>query len=571
MTSFEQFDLFGVLNNYSPSKSSNSKEGGNFVTEDCAESRDSNSFSATSGVYKEDTIEDGLTSSQHQQEHQLQLCSDFGFLEDLYFDILSPFQPSQEEIEKLISLQTDNSEHVDPQKEMPQPFQLDSLGILKNYGSGFRRLNREKINIPNCDTRCTKLGGKKLSTEAILRQAAENFIQSPSQRIVGSSLFGLSAEETRDVQLVQFLLASAEKAGQQQFNRALKLLNKCNESSSDTGSPVQRVVFYFAEALREKIDREAGRITPKRLVSVDIEEAMMSLNSATLACHETLPFCQIGQFTGMQAILDNITQAKKIHLIDIEIRNGVQCTVLMQALAARHECPVELLKITAVGTKSKPKLEETGKQLVSFAQTLNLPFSFNIVMVSDMLDLNENLFELEAEEVVAVYAQYCLRTLIPKPDQLECLMRVVRNINPCVMVVAEVEGNHNSPVFVDRFIETLFYFSAYFDCLGDCMDQKDQDRMITESMYFSYGIRNIVAAEGKERNIRHVKINVWRAFFVRFGIIETELSTSSLYQAKLVVKNLNCGNSCTLDMDGKCLIMGWKGTPLSSISAWKFL
>jgi len=48
----------------------------------------------------------------------------------------------------------------------------------------------------------------------------------------------------------------------------------------------------------------------------------------------------------------------------------------MQALAERHDCPIELLKITAVGSTG---IEETGKRLANVAESLNLPFLFKPV------------------------------------------------------------------------------------------------------------------------------------------------------------------------------------------------
>lgn len=69
---------------------------------------------------------------------------------------------------------------------------------------------------------------------------------------------------------------------------------------------------------------------------------------------------------------------------------------------------------------------------------MNLSFSFSVVMVVDMLDLDENLFELDDNEVVAVYSAHFLNTMIGRQDRLECLMRVIRSMNPCVMVVTEV-------------------------------------------------------------------------------------------------------------------------------------
>lgn len=113
----------------------------------------------------------------------------------------------------------------------------------------------------------------------------------------------------------------------------------------------------------------------------------MSLKPAMLACNEGLPFCHVAQFAGIQAIIESMAEVRKIHIIDLVVQNGGQWTILMQVVANRYEYPLELLKITAVGTTSKHIIEHTGKQLASFAQAANLPFSFKVVMVSDLLDL----------------------------------------------------------------------------------------------------------------------------------------------------------------------------------------
>ncbi|KAL5122202.1 DELLA protein RGL2 [Glycine soja] len=141
---------------------------------------------------------------------------------------------------------------------------------------------------------------------------------------------------------------------------------------------------------------------------------------------------------------------------------------------------------------------------------------------------------------------------------------------PSIMVVLEVEAMHNSPSCVNRFIEALFFYAAFFDCIGTSMKQDHECRMRIEGI-LSEGIRNIVAMEDGERTVRNVKIDVWRRFFARYRMVETTFSESSLYQANLVAKKFACGNFCTVDRNGKCLIVGWKGTPIHSISVWKFL
>lgn len=87
------------------------------------------------------------------------------------------------------------------------------------------------------------------------------------------------------------------------------------------------------------------------------------------------------------------------------------------------------------------------------------------------IDLNESLFKLDIEETLAVYAPHILSSMIERQDRIESLMTVIHKINPCIMIVTEVEANHNSPIFVNRFIEALFYYGAYFDSMEECMDR----------------------------------------------------------------------------------------------------
>ncbi|XP_070675894.1 DELLA protein 1-like [Malus domestica] len=155
------------------------------------------------------------------------------------------------------------------------------------------------------------------------------------------------------------------------------------------------------------------------------------------------------QFPAIQVILENVALESKVHLIDLEIRSGVQWTGLMEVLAEREECHIELLTITAVGVTGKQKIEETGRRLASVAKALNLPFQFKAVIVADMEDVKGQLFDIEGDEAVVVYAPLILRTMISRPSCLENLMRVMRTLSPCVMVVIEVEANHNSPSFVN--------------------------------------------------------------------------------------------------------------------------
>lgn len=588
----DQFDFLGVSGKYASTKGFQFEDHGkeenwnhlNTNDDEREASRGVVSFcpgAHGSNQVHSNTLEQGVIFSKLHQEERLKQLTRIACLNDLYFDMeIQQFQSCEEEIKKLVNdAAFEDSELNDVKKERPY---AGSLQILKSYRKRFRKLNVEKMDLPSYQG-CTFITGQKLSTDGILKLAAQNFIQSSSKGtaaeffVLGhpyaSSFSGLCEEGTQDVQLVQYLLASAELVGQKQFERAGKLLFECDKLSSDQGNTIERLVYYFSGALHERIDRETGTVTPKGLgkkQSLDMLDLMSGLTPDIIAMQKSVPFGQVSQFAGTQGILDHVADATKIHIIDLQIRTGMHYTILMQALATRSQNPLEYLKVTAIGTKSKAKIEETGRQLASFAQALNLKFSFNIVMVADIMELNQKLLEINADEAVAVWVEYYLMFMICRQDMLESLMNVVKAINPRVMIVTEVEGNHNSPVFVTRFIEALFHYGAFYDSLEDCLKHDPKNRMFVESVYFSQAIRNIVASEGEERTIRHVAMNVWKAFFARYGMVQVELSMSSMYQANLVLNKFDCGCSCTLDMDGKGLIIGWKGTPIHSLSAWKF-
>ncbi|KAJ0857427.1 putative transcription factor GRAS family [Helianthus annuus] len=302
--------------------------------------------------------------------------------------------------------------------------------------------------------------GMKISIDSVIRLGGERFIQSCSSTSMNdistashpysSSFSGLSDQEVKDVQLIENLLLSAEKVTHQQFEQSIKLLDWCDVLSSSSGNPIQRLVHYFSEALREKVDKETGRASLCGSGKKDVENLarrVVSSNATATMLYEKSPLFQAGCFSGVQALVDGVSGSKKVHVIDLSIRQGTQCAILMQALVSQPNCLIEHLKITAVGSHSKQKIEQTGDWL----------------KFEDMLDFNKDLLELDPDEALGVYTSYGLWGMIGQQDRLDSLMNVIKSINPCVMVVCEIAANLNSPYFVNRFIEGLFYYGTLFD------------------------------------------------------------------------------------------------------------
>ncbi|KAI3823559.1 hypothetical protein L1987_04998 [Smallanthus sonchifolius] len=495
--------------------------------------------------YDSGNISDQFSSTaEYDQVAEHEPLKSFHQLDALFLDTTTPFCLYEHNMQELEDIESQYSELIKPR--------APSQNAVVSF----------------------EVSGRKLSTEEVIRLGGERFIQSRSSgHPYAGSFSGLSDQELKNIQLIENLLLSSEKVVQQQFERSTKLLDWCDVLSCSSGNPIQRLAYYFSKALREKIVKETSRISftgsGKKHV-YDLQGRIMNPNMTVVSIYKKLPFYQASYFSGVQALVDRLSGSKKVHLIDLSIRQGVQTTILMQALASQPHFRIKHLKITAVGTGFKQQIKQTGDRLKSFAESINLSFSFNMVIVEDMLDFNKDLLELDPMEALGVFSSYGLWNMIAQQDRLESLMKAIKSTNPRVMVVCEVAANLNSPNFVNRFIEALFHYGAMFDSLEDCMDRDDENRGITESMYLGEGIRSIVAAEGAERAIRHVSIDVWRKFFALFGMQEIGFSTSSLYQAKLVAEKFCCRSSCTFDIDGNSLIIGWKGTPIKCVSAWKF-
>ncbi|XP_052188009.1 DELLA protein RGL2-like [Diospyros lotus] len=454
----------------------------------------------------------------------------------------------------------------EPKKEKPYSFPVTTLKLLSSYASSSRKAREGGKETDH------QSDARKLSTMDIIRLASRFGSFSVFMHPYSSGLLGVSEEEEKDVELAQLLLSAAENTEYQYFDRAKRLLTRCENLASEKGNPVQRIVYYFAEALRERIDRKTARVKNKK---AEEHGGCTSLPLVTslpfMALHQKIPFIHGIQFAAMQQIVENVASATKVHVIDLRIRCEAHWTILMQTLAERDTLRIELLKITAVTTNDyKKDCEESCKRLHSFANSFNLPFSFKVVSLSDMKGMMAELIDTAPDETIVVYAPLILSSMISRPDCLDGLIRAIRSLKPAIMVVYETEAEINSPLFLKRFMEALLHFSAFFDCLEDCVQRDNKYRLILEGFHLREAILNMVVKDGEEWTNRSMRIDAWRPIFARFGMVEVELSESSLYQASLVVKQCPCGSLCTIDKNGKSLIFWWKGSPLLSLSTWKF-
>ena len=114
------------------------------------------------------------------------------------------------------------------------------------------------------------------------------------------------------------------------------------------------------------------------------------------------PLVKFSHFTANQAIQEAFEREERVHIIDLDIMQGLQWPGLFHILASRPGGPPRV-RLTGLGA-SMDALQATGKRLSDFADTLGLPFEFCAVAEkAGNVDPDKLLGGVARREAVAVH------------------------------------------------------------------------------------------------------------------------------------------------------------------------
>ncbi|KFK33379.1 rga1 protein [Arabis alpina] len=363
------------------------------------------------------------------------------------------------------------------------------------------------------------------------------------------------------VRLVHALMACAEAIQKNNLSLAEALVKQIGFLAVSQSGAMRKVALYFAEALARRIYRLSP---PKNQIDLSLSDTLQ------MHFYETCPYLKFAHFTANQAILEAFEGKKRVHVIDFSMNQGLQWPALMQALAVREGGP-PIFRLTGIGPPSMDNtdhLHEVGCKLAQLADAINVKFEYRGFVANSLADLDATMLEIRSTEIesVAVNSVFDLHKLLGRPGAIEKVLGVVKQIKPVIFTVVEQESNHNGPVFLDRFTESLHYYSTLFDSLEGA--PSSQDKVMSE-VYLGKQICNLVACEGPDRVERHETLNQWTNRFGSSGFVPAHLGSNAFKQASMLLALFNGGEGYRVEESNGCLMLGWHTRPLITTSAWK--
>ncbi|XVF43602.1 hypothetical protein PTKIN_Ptkin02bG0052800 [Pterospermum kingtungense] len=379
-----------------------------------------------------------------------------------------------------------------------------------------------------------------------------------------------AAEQTRPVvlvdsqengiRLVHALMACAEAVQQNNLNLAEALVKQIGFLAISQAGAMRKVATCFAEALARRI----YRLYPQKPIHHTLSDVLY------MHFYETCPYLKFAHFTANQAILEAFQGKKRVHVIDFSMNQGMQWPALMQALALRVGGP-PAFRLTGIGPPSHDNtdhLQEVGWKLAQLAETIHVEFEYRGFVANSLADLDASMLDLRPSEVeaVAVNSVFELHNLLARPGAIDKVLSVVKQLKPEIVTIVEQEANHNGPVFVDRFTESLHYYSTLFDSLEGSVNS--QDKVMSE-VYLGNQICNVVACEGVDRVERHETLTQWRNRLESAGFAPAHLGSNAFKQASMLLALFAGGDGYGVEENNGCLSLGWHNRPLITTCAWK--
>ncbi|XP_057449190.1 scarecrow-like protein 34 [Lotus japonicus] len=375
-------------------------------------------------------------------------------------------------------------------------------------------------------------------------------------------------KETVDLRALLLLCAQAIHAND---NRAANdFLKQIRQHSSPFGDASQRLAHYFANGLEARFVGHCAADAPtiKTTFGADFFKGYIVYLAAN-------PFRKFAHFYVNKMIKKAAAKAETLHIIDFGIFYGFQWPLLIKFLSEREGGPPKL-RITGIeyplpGFRPTERLEQTGHHLANYCKRFNVPFEYNVIASKNWETIRVEDLKIRSNEFVALNCMMRFKNLLDETIEMnsprDAVLHLIRRINPDIFAQSIINGSFNSPFFVTRFREALFYFSAIYDIFDSVIPQENQWRVMIEREMVGRTAMNVIACEGLARVERPETYKQWQVRNTRAGFKQLPLNQKLTAKFRTKLRKWN-HDDFLIDEDNNWMLQSWKGRILSGSTIW---
>ncbi|XP_060182853.1 protein NODULATION SIGNALING PATHWAY 2-like [Lycium barbarum] len=402
------------------------------------------------------------------------------------------------------------------------------------------------------------------SPQQVVQGDIESSTEGQKLRVCNPRLKFLQDQLMEETSVTDLLLMGAEAIEAGNLDLASIVVLRLNTILSDQenkeNSPVERLALYFTQGLLCKTLNNSPE-----LLNENQYQSSPSMTAFQML-QEISPYVKFAHFTANQAILEATQGSQQVHILDFDIMEGIQWPPLMVDLVERGDSNSSLRITAVVGDKNNSfHVQTTGKRLQEFADSINLPFMFDQVLLKD----------LEKIQVVEGNNNLIVNVMIHQlhmPQRGSSLVKTffngLRRLSPKIVVLVEEElfslTKIPSMSFVEFFCEALHHYTTISDSIlgGFGGGYKLALRVIEKEFL---GVRILDSL--RQFPCEKLEREKWsEGLYSLKGFRQIPMSSSNVRQGKHLVSLFSGGY--WVQHEHCKLALCWKSRPLTSASIW---
>ncbi|XP_059284565.1 scarecrow-like protein 3 [Lycium ferocissimum] len=400
-----------------------------------------------------------------------------------------------------------------------------------------------------------------------------------------TTISSTTTTEERGVKLIQLLLTCANHASSGNIHHADACLSQILQLASINGDFMQRLAAWFASSLAIRLVKRWPGLYKALNHQGPVPSSIVDLDRPRIIFAKAFPYMGFAYAVINKVLIQGMSEERMIHIVDLGYGDPKLWVPFLKNVANSPNGPPHLT-ITCVNN-NKSMLEEMSMSVKKEAETLDIPFQFNLVNVS-LRDLSIDMIKVKQGESLAIVSVLNLHVLLAEDDRInshfglnknknslkDCkrmseFLAMLHSFSPKLLILGEQEADHNLSKLVDRFVEGLNYYSALFDSIDTTLGRSYslyEERVAVEQM-LGKEIENIVACEGLEREERHERFGKWIVRLTSGGFRPVRLWYDIMEDAKRLAETYGADGYKIITQRGSLMIC-WHDRPIYSVSAW---